>query len=192
MKKRLLTSVIVVLTVLELMLVLLSWILSSMMAEGVRSLLSSEGIRWFFGQYVQLLQSPFLISLLLLSFASGVFVKSGILHKPTVYRDRIEQRVAAGMLVIYLVVLSSLTLFPHAILLSATGTLFPSPFSKALGPLVAFGMILVATVYGVIARTYTSVSAVIDASVWGLAKAAPLLLVYVFFVQFYVSLRFVF
>ena len=33
----------------EVLLIILSWLLSATRMEGVRSLLSSEGIRWFFG-----------------------------------------------------------------------------------------------------------------------------------------------
>ena len=38
----------------EALLIILSWILSTTMTEGVRSLLSSEGIRWFFGSHIHL------------------------------------------------------------------------------------------------------------------------------------------
>lgn len=191
-REKLLSTLIVFLTIAELLLVLLSWILSSMMADGVRSLLSSEGIRWFFGQYVQWLQSPFLIYLLLLSLAVGIVIRSGILRKPLVYRENMARKVSLASMFCYLAVLGALTMIPHAILLSATGALFPSPFSKALVPLVAFGLIFVSLVYGLLAHSFTSVKSVIDASTWGLAKAAPLFLLYVFFIQFYESLCYVF
>ena len=35
----------------ELALMLLSWILSAMMVEDVRSMLSSEGMRWYLGHF---------------------------------------------------------------------------------------------------------------------------------------------
>ena len=62
---RLLSWVALLLVVAELLLVLLSWLLSAMMTEGVRSMLSSEGIRWFFGSFSEVVQTPLLVWLLL-------------------------------------------------------------------------------------------------------------------------------
>ena len=70
---KLLGRVCLVLVLAEVMLVILSWLLSATMMEGVRSLLSSEGIRWFVGSYSAMMASPLLVwLLLLLSVCSGV------------------------------------------------------------------------------------------------------------------------
>ena len=45
----------IVLVCAELLLMLLSWSLVATQTEGVRSLLSSEGLRWFFGQYTEVI-----------------------------------------------------------------------------------------------------------------------------------------
>ena len=67
--KRVLSYAVILLLIAQVLLVLVSWLLSASMTEGVHSLLSSEGIRWFVGQYVNMLASPLLVWLLLLSMA---------------------------------------------------------------------------------------------------------------------------
>ena len=42
------------------LLVIVSWLLSAMRLEGVRSLLSSEGIRWFVGGFSDIVANPLL------------------------------------------------------------------------------------------------------------------------------------
>ena len=53
-------------------LIILSWLLSAMGQEDVRSLLSSEGIRWFVGEFTLMLASPLLVWLLLALVALGM------------------------------------------------------------------------------------------------------------------------
>ena len=50
-----------VLVIAEVLLVIVSWLLSAAMMEGVRSLLSSEGVRWFFGSFTMIVASPLLM-----------------------------------------------------------------------------------------------------------------------------------
>ena len=54
-----------ILLISETLLFILSWLLSATRMEGVRSLLSSEGIRWFFGSWQTIVASPQLVWLLL-------------------------------------------------------------------------------------------------------------------------------
>ena len=124
----------------EALLIILSWILSTTMTEGIRSLLSSEGIRWFFGSFTSVIASPLLVWLLLALIAIGSLQKSGLTAWQRNYRDRLALRVATVSLLIYLGLIALLTFPPHAILLSATGNLFPSAFSRSLVPIIAFGI----------------------------------------------------
>ena len=52
-------------------LVIVSWLLQAMRLEGVRSMLSSEGIRWFIGGFSDIVASRLLAWLLLLLIALG-------------------------------------------------------------------------------------------------------------------------
>ncbi len=177
-------------------LVLASWMLSATHGEDVRSLLSSEGIRFFLGGFVSMLQHPLLVWLLLLSMAWGSLSASGLLSffstSPAVHRRRQAIILLATIVVLYLGVIAWLTATSQAVLLSATGQLWPSPFSRALVPLVALGIILLSTVYGLLARRFLSVADVCQSLIAGIASAAPLLLLYVLTMQLIGALRFVF
>lgn len=191
MRIRLFSRLVLLLAVIQLLLVLLSWLLSAMMVEGVRSLLSSEGLRWFLGSFASMLATPWLVWLLLLSMAGGCLWRSGLAAKPHTYRDRTALRAALVLMAVYVAFVLVLTAAPHAILLSATGRLFPSPFSRALVPLVAFGIILVSSVYGRSSGRFSSFSDIVDSLSFGIAKAGPLFVAYVMLIQLYESLRFV-
>ena len=161
--KRLYYHLILALAVAEVVLVLLSWLLSATQTEGVTSLLSSEGLRWFFGSFVSMLVSKWLVWLLLLSMAGGCLWQSGLLKVSlNGYRERIAFRTTLILFLLYVLVIVALTAVPHAQLLSATGRLFPSPFSRALVPVVAFGLLLHSAVYGWASGRFTSFADVID------------------------------
>lgn len=176
----------------EALLIILSWILSTTMTEGVRSLLSSEGIRWFFGSFTGIIASPLLVWLLLALIAIGSVQKSGLTAWKRHYRDRLALRVATVSLLIYLSLIALLTFLPHAILLSATGDLFPSAFSRSLVPIIAFGICVLSITYGVVSGRLKSLSSVIHSLSYGIEKGAVLLVLYILLIQFYESLRFVF
>ena len=190
---RLLSWVALLLVVAELLLFLLSWLLSAMMTEGVRSMLSSEGIRWFFGSFSEVVQTPLLVWLLLLSIAYGAVRKCGVLHFRThVYRDRIALRLSVFLFIIYVAILALLIMSPHAVLLSADGALWPSAFSRGLVPAIAFGLLLFSVAYGLMAGTFRSLTDIFTSMTQGVAFSAPLLLLYVLAAQLYASLCFVF
>ena len=181
----------------ETLLVILSWLLSALRVEGVRSLLSSEGIRWFFSSFNDLVASPVLVGLLLLLCALGCLQKSGVTfvfgrRKAINFRDRLALYVAIAFLLIYVVIILLLTLMPHAILLSATGHLFPSAFSRSLVPIIAFGICIFSVSFGLMAGVMRNISDILQALSFGIAKGAPLIILYLFAVQLVGCLRFVF
>jgi aminobenzoyl-glutamate transport protein len=195
--KRLLAHLVLALVLAEVFLVLASWLLSATMAGNVRSLLSSEGVRWFFGGFTTMLASPWLVWLVLLAIAGGCLWQSGIVSirlplSSLHYRQRVALRTALILMLIYIAAILALTLVPHAVLLSATGRLFPSPFSRAFVPIVSFGVLLVSVAYGWASGSFRSIASIVSAMSTGIAAAAPLFILYVVFVQFYESLRFVF
>ena len=182
----------VVLFLAELALILFSWILSATMMEGVRSLLSGEGIRWLFGSFTTILASPLLVWLLLALIALGSLQTSGLLSMQRTYRDKLALRVAMVFLVLYVLLIVLLTLLPHAILLSATGALFPSAFSRSLVPLISFGIVLVSISFAIMSGRINTFSGVLDSLSSGISRGAPLFVIYVLFMQFCQSLWFVF
>lgn len=183
----------------ELALILLSWILSAAGVEGVRSLLSGEGVRWFVGDFARMVASPLLAWLLLSMMAVGAFLRSGLTSlwhedrsRILSYRDRTAFRVSLMLLVAYVAAILLLTVVPHAVLLSASGSLFPSPFSRSIIPIVAFGLTLVSITFGMMSGRMQSLSDVLEVLSYGIRRYAPLLVLYVFCIMLYQSLRFVF
>jgi aminobenzoyl-glutamate transport protein len=183
----------------ELALILFSWILSAAGVEGVRSLLSGEGVRWFVGDFARMVASPLLAWLLLSMMAVGAFLRSGLTSlwhedrsRILSYRDRTAFRVSLVLLVAYVAAILLLTVVPHAVLLSASGSLFPSPFSRSIIPIVAFGLTLVSITFGMMSGRMQSLSDVLEILSYGIRRYAPLLVLYVFCIMLYQSLRFVF
>ena len=181
-----------VLLLAELILILVSWLLSATMTEGVRSLLSSEGIRWFFGSFVGIMASPLLVWLLLSLIALGSLKKSGLLAMQQSYREKVALRSALLLLILYVAVILLLTVTPNAFLLSITGSLFPSAFSRSLVPIIAFGIVLMSISFGVMSGRINSLSAVLEMLSFGISKGAEPFVLYILIMQFYESLWFVF
>lgn len=181
-----------VLLLAEVILILVSWLLSATMTEGVRSLLSSEGIRWFFGSFVGIMASPLLVWLLLSLIALGSLQKSGLLTMQQSYREKVALRSALLLLILYVVVILLLTVTPNAFLLSITGSLFPSAFSRSLVPVIAFGIVLMSISFGVMSGRINSLPAVLETLSFGISKGAELFVLYILIMQFYESLWFVF
>ena len=191
------SRVCMVLMVAECVLVIMSWLLSATRIEGVRSLLSSEGIRWFIGNFSSIIASPLLAWLLLVLIAGGSLQQSGvyarIVAKDTAsFRNRLALRVAGVFLALYVIIICLLTLLPHAILLSVKGHLFPSAFSHSIIPIVCFGVTLFSVVYGIVSGQKQKGEDAFDILSYGLRQGAPLIVLYIFAIQFYASLRFVF
>ena len=192
MNKRLIALACVAFGVAELLLVILSWLLSATRLDGVRSLISSEGIRWFVGEFTYTLASPLLVWLLLVLVALGCLQRSGLMSRGRGYRDRVALRVSLSFMIIYVVIICLLTLMPHAILLSATGSLFPSAFSRALVPIICFGVGVLSISFGMVSGRLHTLTDILDALTFGLQQGAPLIILYIMFFQFYASLLFVF
>ncbi len=184
-------------------LVLLSWLWSAAIPDSpVQSLLSSRGIRWFFGSFVGHEASPVLVWLVLLVLAGGSLQSSGVLSCVARYVSRRPlsltplQRFAARSMVALLLVevgaVAVMTLPPHAILLSATGRLFPSSFSVALVPTLAFVCVTVSVFYGLLSGTYHSISEVCRGVCSASRMLGPLVLLYVVTCQLFHSVFYVF
>ena len=171
---------------------LVSWLLAAAIpTSGVRSLLSSEGLRWLLGHFSDMLGTPVLLCLLLLLMAYGSLKGSGILHFKSSYRHSRALIITFRLAVFYVGAIVLLVMMPHAVLLSATGLLWPSPFSAAIVPLLAFGITLLSAVYGYVADSYRTISDVYQSLIDGIREGAPWLLFYVLSGQIYYSLKFI-
>ena len=110
-------------------LILASWLWTAAMPESnVRSLLSSAGIRWFFGSFADNEASVLLVWLILLSITWGTILYSGtasairlvLLRQSHLLGSQklLALELAAAMLVVELIIVSLLVFVPHAVLLS--------------------------------------------------------------------------
>ena len=186
-----------VIVLLQLVLIVVSWILTAVNPElRMRSILGSEGLRWLFGSYVSNVASSFLVWMIVMGMSVGPLIESGLSHSIVSYKDatgyeRMALFVALWELLAIIVVVVFLAFVPHAVLLSALGTLMPSSFSASAVPLVAVSIGIVSITYGCIVGRFKSVDSVFSAMLRGIGMMSPLIIVYVFAYEFYCSLMWV-
>lgn len=194
MRNRLLARLAFGLLLAELLLVLVSWLLSAMPTIEVRSLLSGEGVRWLIGRMCDSIASPMLVWILFASMGWGCLQRCGLLSR-TATSSRHDHTALISMfvlLVLYVGSLLLLTAVPHALLLSATGSLFPSPFSIGFIPLVTLGVALSAMAYGITSGRFASLTDIYDSLLLGIRSFAPIVLFYILIAQIYYTVLFVF
>lgn len=190
---------VLVIAAMQVSLFLVSWLVNAAWPESVvRSLLSNEGIRWFWGTFASNVASPPLVWILVLAMAYGALRASKlttVLWPPKVmrtYRQTFALRVTAVLLLLFLGVIAFISFVPHAALLSATGQLFPSSFSRSLIPTLAFCVAVAAITYGVLAGVLRNTSDVVRALSDGIASAAPLIVLYVMAAELVLSVCYIF
>ena len=139
--------------------------------------------------------TPLLVWILLLGMGIAAVRQSGL---PDVFRpgspkpDRIALLSVVVLFIVLVIVLLLLTAVPHAIMLSATGSLFPSPFSAALVPMIALGLCLLGMVYGVLSGRFASLTDLYEVLVSGIRSCAVVLLFYLLLSQLYFTVTFAF
>ncbi len=184
-------------------LILGSWLWSAARPDSaVRSLLSPGGIRWFFGSFVGNEASPALVWIVLAGMAAGSLRSSGVLRgmvrlflpagRPLTSLQKFAARCSLALLAVEMAVVVLLTLPPHALLLSVTGELFPSSFSIAVVPIVAFVCVTVSVFYGLLGHVYQSLSDVVRGLCHDADALTALLLLYVLACQLCHSVAYVF
>ena len=198
--KKTITFACVAILIANLLLVLLSWIISAIGVAGVRSLISSEGLRWFLSRYVDIIATPLLAWLLLLSIAYSCYEGSGLSlalcramkGEKLEFKQRLGIRVALIVLVVIIANTLLLLLTPHAVLLSPSGDIFPSPFSKSIVPIVAGAVSLVSFAYGLAGGTINNIDTAFKTLYCRLPSLLPVLILYIFAAQLYACICFVF
>ena len=190
MKNKLLARLAFGLLLAELLLVLASWLLSTLPVVEARSLLSGGGIRWLMGQMSDCMATPLLVWILLLGMGIASVRQSGLLavFKPGGPKP---DRIALWSVVLIAIALL-LTAVPHAIMLSATGSLFPSPFCAALVPMFALGLCLLGMVYGVLSGRFASLTDLYEVLLSGIRSCAVVLLFYLLLSQLYFTVTYAF
>lgn len=179
-----------------------SWVWSAAMPESsVRSLLSDGGIRWLFGTFAANLSSPLLVWIILLDISLGMCLDSGfsnalklrfrIGRKALDSQSKSGLRAAGCILLVEVAVVLLLTLPPHAVLLSVTGSLFPSSFSVSIVPLIAFMGVTASVCYGLFSGTFHNYKDVVSCGCNSRLPLRSLLVIYVLAVELYYSVAYV-
>lgn len=189
--------------IMQIIVVLMSWLINSAngSSTAVRSLLSAEGIRWFFGHFADNLATPYLVWIILVAIAYGAVKMSGIINpinsiitrkKVLSFRERIAIYMVFAEFIGVVIVMLLLTIVPHAILLSVSGSLFPSSFSESFIPLIAFVCTILSLSYGTMSGSLQGIRAILDSLTVGIYEVRYILLIYVLFVQLLFSIVFMF
>lgn len=194
MKSKICAYAMLLLALAQVILVLLSWLITAAMPDVFpRSMLSPEGIRWFFGSFTDNLESPWLVWLLLISIAWGTLQGSGILHYDrTIYRHRNALRLVSVEFILFLSVILLLTIVPHAILLNVMGGIEASSFSRSILPYICLAIIVMSLSFGVVSNRFMGVEAIGEPLSDGIRQAAPYFVIYILVNQLYSSIEYLF
>ena len=182
----------------EIVLIVLSWLITAAYPElYMRSLLSGEGIRWFLGHFVDNQTSSVLVWMILLAISIGSVVKSGLLDTLKSighlgYRERLALRFIYCELVVFAVIILLLTSIPHAVLLNVTGKIYPSSFSDSIVPIVAFILCVCSITFGSTTGKLSLTTGIFELLTHGIIKSAPLFVIYILMSELYHSICFVF
>ena len=185
------------LLLLQIMVVILSWMIKTIYPEfNGRSLLSGEGVRWFLGNFTNNVASNILVWIILIGLSWGAIRASNILQvfkrsHTLSYRERLGFHVVLIEIMIWFTVIALLSFIPHAAMLSITGQLFPSSFSKSIVPLIAFIALFSSITYGLIIGRLRKGNLIIEALSNGIKQIAPYIIIYIILVQLIYSIKFV-
>ena len=143
---------------------------------NVRSLVSSDGLRWSVSHIVSNIGMARLQYVVFALIGLGVFVESGL---PAVVRGHrsLKQRRAFMLtllvVIVYVLLVLGMILFRGGPLLSAVGTVAHSSFLKGLPEMAVLLMIIAGNVYGYTSGRFVSLADTIDAHVALLRSMAP-------------------
>jgi p-aminobenzoyl-glutamate transporter AbgT len=198
--KKIISLTAIILVVLQMVAMLLSWIITAAIPVlQLHSMLSSEGIRWFFGHFASNIASPLLVYIIISGIAFGAIIDCGLMdlikqirnHDKLSYRQRFAMYVVIAEICIFSIVIILLTCIPHAILLSVTGNIFPSSFSKSIIPVICFIFSIIAVTYGWINGRYIHMYDIIKALSLGICKISPLFIIYILLTEFICSIIYI-
>ena len=189
----------------QLLLFLGSWLVTASFPEvSVRSLLSGEGFRWFEGEFVANLKTDFLIWMLLFFTTAGVFKSSGLYtlissllhHRHPLqhlrYRERVAIRTVLVEFILYIACFILLTCLPQPVLLSVTGSFFPSALTEGLVPSICFIFAVTSVSYGAACGIFKNLQDIYNAFANGFGLFGKFFPFYLIIVELVKSVAFIF
>lgn len=185
-------------------LLLISSLVLSSAGYEVNNILSSEGLRWSFLHIASNgLKEP-LIYLLGFLITWGAYKRSGLnvalmrlltgrwRRRPLPFRQRRALWFALSLTLLFLFLMALLVLSPQGVLVSVTGRIIPSPFSRGLVPACMVAVVLISLTYGVIGNTLRTFHEVMQSVYCGLGEYAGWILVYLLGAESYACLMYIF
>lgn len=176
--------------------VVLSWMLNAFFPQaGIRSLITSWGMRWYFGHFVDNVRIPFMVWMILLSMAFGAYHDSGLHHalvalmrrQPLKDKQPLALRVTTLVVFVLLALVFFLAMQPHALLHNVSGGLFPSSFSDFLIPLIALVIMVGSLCFAFVSGWLDSAEKFYQLHVTGIKHIAWLFPLYMLAAQLYAS-----
>lgn len=184
---------IIILVVAQLMIILLSWLLSAALPDlSVHSLLSSEGIRWFFGQFSSNIATPLTAWLIVAVIAYGCLSSCGILElkHPLDFRQRVAIRFVVFEIVVFVAIILLLTL-PHAVLLSIDGDICSGSLANSIIPYLSLVVCVSSITYAYLSGRCNTKAELFDMLCEGNRQLSPLFIIYVLLTQLVYSVLYV-
>lgn len=185
---------IIILVVAQLMIILLSWLLSAALPDlSVHSLLSSEGIRWFFGQFSSNIATPLTAWLIVAVIAYGCLSSCGILElkHPLDFRQRVAIRFVVFEIVVFVAIILLLTLMPHAVLLSIDGDICSGSLANSIIPYLSLVVCVMSITYAYLSGRCNTKAELFDMLCEGNRQLSPLFIIYVLLAQLVYSVLYV-
>lgn len=208
--RRIICWAIFLLAVLQLALLVLSWLLPRHVLICPCAHRSPPLAFVGFLAHLSLTASPVLVWLIVWSFAVSALHSSGLLREIVArchigthslsteevsqvsVRSRFAAIITLGVFCLQIGVLLLLTLPRHAVLLSVTGTLFPGSFAAGIIPALAFILTVCSLVYGVLSFRFRTVYQLCNALCSPLHSFPALLLFYVLARQLLATVGYIF
>ena len=186
-----------ILIVLQTILIFGSWIVSAAIPDSqLRPLIGAGGLRWFFSSFTEDMASPILVYIILITLTVNVFINSGMCELFSLKRKmNMQKKFALNVVLVelctFIVLIVLLTAIPHAVLLSVTGELYPSSFSKGLIPMLCFIVTILSTSYGLVSGSLRGVYDIWNCITTGINFLPAVCFVYILLFQFVSSLSYV-
>ena len=164
------SALLFVLLIAHLLLPLLAW-LGSAAGFPLGNLFSSEGIRWYYLHIQDCYRSPFMAVVFPVVLVFGAIERSGL-------SEIIKDTISKGVL-------------SHAILLSVTGHLYPSPFVSGILQTMSLGFVLTSLLYAVLSFHLRGWQECLSVLYWGIQRYDVWILISMLAAQLYNTLCYV-
>lgn len=161
----------------------LSWI-GSAMGYPLYNLFSEEGVRWFYAHMHERFTTSLLAVVFPVVLICGSLIRSGLgqllkdicrikgRRTRITYRQKTALMIAGIFFAVYFIIMLLLVLLPQAVLLSATGHIWPSPFAYGILPVSALGIQITAMIYANLSNHLHGLSETLSVMYWGIQRYA--------------------